>query len=161
MNLPLSSLGYRSGVGIMLVNDSNRVFVGKRIERFQGMSAWQMPQGGMDDNESPIEAAKRELLEETGVNSAEILAEHTEWLYYDLPSELIGKVWGGRYRGQKQKWFLMRLVGGDSQINIHTSHAEFNEWKWERVENLESIIVPFKRDIYRKVITQFAPLLDI
>ncbi|MCE2992024.1 MAG: RNA pyrophosphohydrolase [Candidatus Jidaibacter sp.] len=155
----MSNGGYRLGVGIMLVNDENKVFVGKRIDDTSNSNAWQMPQGGIDGEENPIEAAKRELLEETGVSYVEILAEYPEWLYYDLPPELIGKVWGGRYRGQKQKWFLMRLLGGDAQINISTSHPEFNDWKWERIESLEAIIVPFKREIYSKVAKQFSPLL--
>jgi putative (di)nucleoside polyphosphate hydrolase len=153
-------LEYRSGVGIMLINKHNKVFVGKRIDQTSGFDAWQMPQGGIDPNESPIDAANRELLEEVGIKSAVLVAEHSQWLIYDLPKELIGQVWGGKYRGQKQKWFLMQFTGEDNLININTHTPEFNAWKWEDIGNLIPNIVPFKRNLYRKIIAEFAPIIE-
>lgn len=151
------SLPYRLGVGVMLLNAENRVFVAKRLD--STAEAWQMPQGGMDEGESPDQTALRELEEETGVRSAVILAESRDWLTYDLPQELVPKIWGGRYRGQKQKWFVMRLEGGDEQINIHTEHPEFSEWKWIDAPSLPDMIVPFKRKLYEQLLEEFTPLL--
>lgn len=151
------SLPYRLGVGVMLLNAENRVFVAKRLD--STAEAWQMPQGGMDEGESPDQTALRELEEETGVRSAVILAESRDWLTYDLPQELVPKIWGGQYRGQKQKWFVMRLEGGDEQINIHTEHPEFSEWKWIDAPSLPDMIVPFKRKLYEQLVEEFTPLL--
>lgn len=151
-------LPYRPCAGIMLVNAEDRVFVARRIDT--PGDAWQMPQGGIDDGEDPLQAAKRELLEEIGTDRAEILAETREWLTYDLPDALIGKVWKGKYRGQKQKWVLMRFTGVDADINIATEHPEFDAWKWMPLAEVPQHIVPFKRDIYERVCAEFATALQ-
>jgi putative (di)nucleoside polyphosphate hydrolase len=148
---------YRRGVGIMLLDRERRVFVGRRIDRDE--NAWQMPQGGIDPGETPQRAAFRELGEEIGTANAEILAEAETWLRYDLPPELRGKLWQGRYRGQEQKWFAMRFLGTDGDIDVATDHPEFNAWQWVPASRLDSLIVPFKRDLYREVLRAFDPLL--
>lgn len=154
---PPPPLPYRAGVGIVLLNPQKQVFVARRIDTRS--EAWQMPQGGIDEGEAPHEAAMRELEEETGTTKAEIIAESREWLNYDLPPELQGKIWGGKYRGQTQKWFVMRFTGDDSDINIATPHPEFLEWRWEHAERLTDLIVPFKRPLYTAVLEEFRPLL--
>jgi putative (di)nucleoside polyphosphate hydrolase len=148
---------YRLGVGVMLLNRDGLVFVAQRID-YPG--AWQMPQGGIDDGEDPRTAALRELEEETGTNKAEIIGESREWLTYDLPPALLDRiVWGGRYRGQKQKWFAMRFTGEDSDIDIAAhEHPEFSAWQWAPVGSLVERIVPFKREIYRQVVAELGPL---
>ena len=145
---------YRPGVGIMLLNRRGEVFVARRID-MPGIPAWQMPQGGIDAGETPREAAFRELEEEIGTASAEILAESRSWLYYDLPPELAAGIWGGRYRGQRQKWFAMRFIGSDGEINLATEHPEFDEWRWVPPSQLPELIVPFKRQLYTDVLTEF------
>ncbi len=152
-------LPYRPGVGMMLLNNDKQVFVAKRIDMTS--EAWQMPQGGIDPDEDPQTAALRELEEETGVRDVEIVAQSHDWLTYDLPQELIPKLWGGQFRGQQQKWFLMRLTGGDAQINIHTDHAEFSEWQWVSAARLPELIVPFKREMYRRLVEEFRDYLAI
>lgn len=142
---------------VMLLNADNRVWVGKRIDT--PGDAWQMPQGGIDAGETPLEAALRELREETGIDKAEPIAETRDWLRYDLPAHLQGKLWGGRYRGQEQKWFAMRFLGRDADINIETRHPEFSAWAWIDPERLPEVIVPFKRTIYQRVLDEFRPLL--
>ncbi len=144
---------YRRGVGIMLINRKGRVFVAERID-FPG--AWQMPQGGIDADETPRKAAFRELKEEIGTDKAEIIGETRGWLTYDLPRELLGRiVWGGRYRGQKQKWFAMRFTGADSDIDLEAhGHPEFCKWRWAPVTSLVRLIVPFKRDLYRDIVAE-------
>jgi putative (di)nucleoside polyphosphate hydrolase len=149
-------LPYRPCVGVMLINQEGLVFVGRRIE--QTVEGWQMPQGGIDEGESPAEAALRELKEETGTDKALILREHSGWLAYDLPQHLLGVALHGRYRGQRQKWFAMRFTGTDRDINVATEHPEFAEWKWLAFEALPRLIVPFKRDTYAKVIAEFHDL---
>lgn len=146
-------LPYRSGVGIMLINREGRVFVAKRIDTVS--EAWQMPQGGIDEGESPTDCAWRELKEEIGTDKAELLAESDDWMTYDLPDDLIPKIWGGRYRGQKQKWFAMRFTGTDADINIETEHPEFSEWQWLEMQKLPDIIVPFKRVLYQRLVEEF------
>lgn len=152
-NIVRENLPYRAGVGIMLVNADNMVFVGKRIDTT--LDAWQMPQGGIDDGEEASEAALRELEEEIGTNNAEIIVESTEWFSYELPDKLIPKIWNGKYRGQRQRWFAMRFLGADSDVNINTKHPEFCEWRWASIPDLPGLIVPFKREIYTKVIAEF------
>lgn len=149
---------YRLGVGVMLLNKDGRVFVAKRID--MPGDAWQMPQGGIDEGEDPRKAAFRELEEEIGTAKAKIIAESRDWLTYDLPPELVGKiVWGGRYRGQKQKWFAMRFTGRDSDIDLTAhKHPEFSEWRWAPADTLVDLIVPFKRDLYRQVVAEFGHL---
>ncbi|MEO0486814.1 MAG: RNA pyrophosphohydrolase [Pseudomonadota bacterium] len=155
----IEKLPYRKNVGIMLLNQQGRVFVGARRDRPNpGNPAWQMPQGGVDMGEDPKAAALRELEEETGVtaNLVEILAETEGWMAYDLPHDLVPKLWGGKWRGQEQKYYLMRFLGDDSQIDITAHDHEFSAWRWSPVEDLVPNIVPFKRDIYARVVEAFA-----
>lgn len=147
---------YRPGVGLMLLNAAGLVFVARRID--MPSAAWQMPQGGIDAGETPRQAALRELEEEIGTAKAEIIAESGDWLSYDLPPELLDGLWGGRYRGQRQKWFALRFSGADADINIATSTPEFQEWKWVEMAELPRLIVPFKRDLYRRLVAEFGHL---
>ena len=151
-----SDLPYRPCVGIMLLNDKGQVFVGKRVD--QTLEGWQMPQGGIDDGETPRAAAMRELKEEIGTRKAAILREHAEWLNYDLPPRLIGVALKGKYRGQTQKWFALRFLGKDSDIDLAAHDQEFSTWKWIDIDELLRVIVPFKRDTYAKVIAAFRDL---
>lgn len=151
----IAALPYRKNVGIVLMNAEGRVFAGQRIDSLG--DAWQMPQGGIDQGEKPKEAALRELWEETGVRAdlVQKLAKTENWVTYDLPAELIGAIWGGKYRGQKQKWFLFRFLGQDSDVNIATDHPEFSVWQWMEPEELIEKIVPFKRAVYEEVFATF------
>lgn len=161
MNDQIAGLPYRPCVGIMLVNASGLVFVGKRIDNKEG-DAWQMPQGGIDDGEDLHPAALRELAEETGVSAGlvTIIAESREEHFYDLPEELLGKLWGGKYRGQRQKWLLLRFAGEDADIRIDAhEHPEFNEWRWVEPDLLPDLIVPFKKRLYRQVVDEFRELI--
>lgn len=150
-----STLPYRPCVGVMLINADGLIFAGQRLD--SSVAAWQMPQGGIDDGEKPRLAALRELWEETGVTAdlVEKLAKTEDWVTYDLPPELLGKVWGGKYRGQRQKWFLYRFTGRDDQINIATEHPEFSEWRWIGADEMIASIVPFKRAVYEEVVRAF------
>ncbi len=151
-------LPYRQGVGIMLMNNDNMIFVAKRID--MRSEAWQMPQGGIDEGETPIEATWRELGEEIGTRKATLVAESKGWYNYDLPADLVPVIWGGRFRGQQQKWFLMRFDGTDADINIETEHPEFSEWKWVKPRTLPDVIVPFKRQLYQDLVHEFLPHLE-
>ena len=142
-------LPLRIGVGIVLLNNENKVFVGKRIDNPKNF--WQMPQGGVDKNENFLEAAKRELQEETGIKSVQLIKELTSWLIYELPENLLGKVLEGKYRGQKQKWFIMKFMGNENEINIKTKNPEFLEWKWIESSKLTDVVVDFKLNIYSKI----------
>ena len=142
-------LPLRIGVGIILLNQKNDVFVGKRIDNPKNY--WQMPQGGVDKDENFLTAAKRELEEETGVKSVEVIKKLDGWLQYNLPKNLLGKIWKGKYRGQKQKWFIMKFLGKDEEINIQTKHPEFMDWKWIDPLNLSKVAVNFKVEIYKKI----------
>jgi len=156
MTVDVESLGYRPCVGIMLLNAVNEVFVAQRIDAIA--EAWQMPQGGIDKGEEPAEAAMRELLEEIGTNNAEIIAEHPGWIPYDLPEHLVGRLWKGRYRGQTQKWFAMRFLGDDADIDIDTAEPEFNAWRWAPMGDLVDLAVPFKRHVYADLVEAFGHL---
>ena len=147
---------YRPCVGIMLLNADHQVFVGQRIDNM--VEAWQMPQGGIDDGETPIEAGFREMGEEIGTSSAEFIAEHSAWLDYDIPQELADRLWQGQFRGQTQKWLAFRFTGTDSDINIATVEPEFKSWKWADPQSLPSLAVPFKRDVYEGILAEFADL---
>ena len=145
-----NELPLRLGVGIIVLNKENKVFVGKRKDN--PINKWQMPQGGVDRGENLINAMKRELKEETSIRSIKILKELKGWTEYELPDYLLGKIWRGKYRGQKQKWFIVRFLGRDEEINLKTTHPEFIEWQWLDIENLPSVIVHFKKKVYEKLL---------
>ena len=155
----ITSLPYRPCAGVMLLNREGKVFVGQRLDNI--LEAWQMPQGGIDPGEDPLEAAYRELWEETGVtrDRVELIAAAPEELTYDLPEDLIAKVWKGKWRGQRQRWFLFRFLGEDSHVDIATAEPEFRAWRWAEPAELPELIVPFKRDLYRQILRLFAPHL--
>ena len=142
-------LPLRTGVGIIVLNKQNKIFVGKRKDN--PVNKWQMPQGGVDPLEPFLEAMKRELHEETSIKNIQILKELDQWLEYELPKNLVGIIWKGKYRGQKQKWFIVRFLGNDNEININTPNAEFIEWKWLEAEKLTEVIVDFKRKVYEEL----------
>lgn len=153
-NLPVA---YRRCVGVMLLNREGKVFVGRRIDR-EANETWQMPQGGVDDGEDLVQAARRELAEETGVQQAELLAEAPGWFNYDLPPHLIGVALKGKFRGQTQKWFAMRFTGRDADIDLNVHEPEFDAWQWVRMSQLPELIVPFKRQVYVDVVEAFRHL---
>ncbi|NJC06700.1 putative (di)nucleoside polyphosphate hydrolase [Sphingomonas kaistensis] len=152
---------YRRGVGVMLLNAERNVWVGRRIDRTD--EAWQMPQGGIDPGEEPWATALRELEEETGIppHLVERIADHPERLRYDLPADLAPRLWGGKWKGQEQDWFLCRFLGRESDIDIATTHPEFDAWKWVEPSALPDLIVPFKRDLYRCLVEQFREHIDL
>jgi putative (di)nucleoside polyphosphate hydrolase len=154
----IADLPYRPGVGIMLFNGAGLVLVARRIDMVS--EAWQMPQGGIEEGERPIDAAFRELAEEIGTAKAEVLAEAEDWLDYDLPHDLVAILWQGRFRGQRQKWFAMRFTGCDADIDIATEEPEFSAWKWAEPAALPDLIVPFKRDLYAELVRRFGPLAE-
>lgn len=149
------SLPYRRCVGAMVLNEYGDVFVGKRADSGDSPYVWQMPQGGIDKGESPLDAAKRELEEESGIHSVVLIGECDEWLSYDLPDEALGR-WKGKYRGQTQKWYVFRFVGDEAEINLsHHEPPEFSEWKWVPIRDIPELIVPFKRQVYEALVSSF------
>jgi putative (di)nucleoside polyphosphate hydrolase len=161
MNPKFEELPYRPCAGIMLANTEGRVFVGQRIDKAPEGDAWQMPQGGIDDGEEAEQAALRELVEETGISPGlvDVIARSRNEHFYDLPEELLGKIWKGKYRGQRQWWFLMRFKGVDGDINIDTDHPEFSRWQWVSPDRLPQLIVPFKKRLYESLVSEFGELI--
>lgn len=151
-----TSLPYRDCVGMMILNRQGLIFVGRRLDA--AMKAWQMPQGGINEGEEPEAAALRELEEEIGTANVRILAQTDDWLSYDLPGDLVGKVWNGKYRGQRQRWFVMRFLGQDSEFLLETEHPEFCDWKWIPIEQLDRDVIPFKRQLYNELKNRFQNL---
>ena len=149
MKKKLDNLPLRDGVGIVVLNKSNKIFVGKRIDNPKNF--WQMPQGGIDPGEEYLSAALRELKEETGIESVDLIKEIDELLTYELPQNLLGIIWKGKYRGQKQKWFIMRFNGNDKEINLNTHKPEFMDWKWIDISDITKVVVSFKLDVYKKI----------
>jgi putative (di)nucleoside polyphosphate hydrolase len=159
-------LPYRPCVGVMVLNRAGLAFIGRRIEgpeHIDATHAWQMPQGGIDKGEEPWPAALRELREETNIRSVERIGEIADWLTYDIPREIVGQAWKGKYRGQTQKWFALRFTGEDGEIDVeHPADApepEFAAWRWEPMQNVPDLVVPFKRAVYQRVVREFAPLI--
>lgn len=151
-----TALPYRPCAGVMLLNRDGQVFVGQRLD--STLEAWQMPQGGIDEGEAPLDAAIRELREETGVaaDKVRLIAESPDELFYDLPDDMIGKIWKGKWRGQRQRWFLFAFDGTDADIDIQTPEPEFRAWRWAQPADLPSMIVPFKKALYEQVLAGFA-----
>ena len=158
MNKNFKDLPLRSGVGIVLLNNQNKVFVAKRIDNPKNF--WQMPQGGIDEGENPLKAAFRELEEETSIRNAELIKELDGTITYELPDRLLGIIWKGKYRGQKQKWFLMRFIGKDSEININTSNPEFLDWKWIELDLITEVVVDFKLHVYKELREKVKKLIN-
>ena len=160
-------LPYRPCAGMMVLNKDGRAFIGRRRdgpEHVDDVHVWQMPQGGIDEGEDPYPAALRELYEETNIRSVEKIGEIKDWLIYDIPRDIVGQAWKGKYRGQKQKWYAFRFTGKDSEIDIATPAGgqhkpEFVEWRWEPLQNLPGLIIPFKRDVYERVVKEFSKLV--
>ena len=152
-------LPLRVGVGAIVLNKENKIFVGKRTDQPHN-NKWQMPQGGVNDGEDLISAVKRELDEETGIKNIKILKELDEWTEYELPHYLLGKIWKGKYRGQKQKWLVMKFEGNDDEINLGTDRPEFIDWKWVKPENLPKIIVDFKKKLYERLLLKIRPFIN-
>ena len=150
----INLLPYRLGVGLVIINDQLEIFTGRRLDNTK---AWQMPQGGIDNNEIPLEAAYREMYEETGIRKSKVtlLKQTKTWYRYDLPQELQNKFWGGKFRGQSQKWFLFKFIGTEFDINIETKDQEFSDWKWSKKTEMLDSIVPFKRSLYQSVLSDF------
>ena len=147
-----TKLPLRIGVGVIVLNKENKIFVGKRKDN--PVDKWQMPQGGVDKNENLINAMKRELYEETSIQNIKILKELDEWFEYELPKNLLGIIWKGKFRGQKQKWFIVQFVGTENEINLKTKNPEFIEWKWIKMDELPKVIVDFKKDVYEKILIE-------
>ncbi len=153
-----SNLPLRLGVGIIVLNKNNLVFVGKRKDN--AVDKWQMPQGGVNKNEEFLSAMKRELLEETSIKTIQVLKEIEKYMHYELPKELVGIIWRGKFRGQKQKWFIVRFLGEENEININTSHPEFVEWKWINMNDLPKVIVSFKKKIYEELLIELKNFIE-
>tara|TARA_B100001057_G_scaffold79956_2_gene75144 strand:+ start:1216 stop:1683 length:468 start_codon:yes stop_codon:yes gene_type:complete len=154
----LNKLPMRQGVGIIVLNQNNKVFVGKRKDN--PIDKWQMPQGGIDNNETPLKAMKRELEEETSITKIKVLKEIENYTEYELPPNLLGKIWKGKFRGQKQKWFIVKFIGNESEINLKTKHPEFIEWKWIDYNLLPDVIVHFKKKVYEKLKIELKNFID-
>ncbi|MDA0376769.1 MAG: RNA pyrophosphohydrolase [Proteobacteria bacterium] len=148
----MSKLPYRQGVGIMVVSKDKKIFVGKRIDN---QAAWQMPQGGVDKEENLVDAAKRELKEETGISTIKIIKKSKKIYTYDLPDYLLGKIWKGKYKGQKQTWFLAEFLGKEDEIDLNQKKPEFKKWKWVNIDELPDLIVPFKKELYKELVEEF------
>ena len=157
MDRKLQDLPLRSGVGIVLLNNNNKIFVAKRIDNPKNF--WQMPQGGVDKNENFLNAAYRELKEETSIENVKLIKELDGFMTYELPSNLIGIIWKGRYRGQKLKWFVMKFLGNDNEININTKKPEFLDWKWIELDKITEVVVKFKLEVYKKVKKEIKKIL--
>ncbi len=156
----IRKISYRIGVGIVLINNKKKIFVGKRIDVKN--ESWQMPQGGINKGESYEKAAFRELYEETGIKKAKIVIKSKKWFKYSIPSSINKKLWGKKYTGQKQKWFVMKFQGNEKKdINLNVHKAEFNQWKWVNIDNLEKLIIPFKKEMYKQLIKEFANKIKI
>jgi len=158
MTIISKKLPLRSGVGIVVLNKNNQVFVAKRIDNSKNF--WQMPQGGVDKNEDYLAAAYRELEEETSIKNVDLVGELDGLISYELPKHLLGVIWKGKYRGQEQKWFVVRFLGNDSEININTDHPEFCEWKWVELENITDLVVDFKLHVYEDVKKKVREILN-
>ena len=154
----LNKLPMRQGVGIIVLNQNNKVFVGKRKDN--PIDKWKMPQGGIDNNETPLKAMKRELEEETSITKIKVLKEIENYTEYELPPNLLGKIWKGKFRGQKQKWFIVKFIGNESEINLKTKHPEFIEWKWIDYNLLPDVIVHFKKKVYEKLKIELKNFID-
>ena len=151
-------LPLRLGVGAVVLNNKNQVFVGKRIDN--PIDKWQMPQGGVNKNEDFLSAMKRELSEETSIKNIKVMKILDGWYEYELPEELLGIIWKGKFRGQKQKWFVCRFVGENSEINLKTKYPEFIEWKWIKIDELPLVIVDFKKDVYKKILVELKKIIN-
>ena len=151
-------LPLRIGVGAIVLNKENKIFVGKRKDN--PVNKWQMPQGGVDENENLITAMKRELYEETSIKNIKILKELDDWFEYELPKNLLGIIWKGKFRGQKQKWFIVQFVGKENEINLKTKHPEFIEWKWIKMDELPKVIVDFKKNVYEKLLVELKKFIN-
>ncbi len=151
-------LPLRIGVGVIVLNDENKIFVGKRKDN--PIDKWQMPQGGVNKNESFLEAMKRELNEETSIKNIKILKELDGWFEYELPKNLLGIIWKGKFRGQKQKWFIVKFTGNESEINLKTKYQEFIEWKWLEIKDLPQVIVDFKKNVYEKLLVELNKFIN-
>ena len=151
-------LPLRIGVGAIVLNSENKIFVGKRVDN--PIDKWQMPQGGVDKGENFISAMRRELKEETSIQNIKILKQIDQWFEYELPKNLLGIIWKGKFRGQKQKWFVVRFIGNESEINLKTKHPEFIEWKWIEVDDLTKVIVDFKKGVYKKLVVELKKFID-
>ena len=158
MNRRLKNLPLRNGVGILVLNKNNKVFVAKRIDNPKNY--WQMPQGGIDKGENYLEAAYRELKEETSIQSVSLIKEIEDYITYDLPDHLLGIIWRGKFKGQKQKWFIMRFYGKDSEININTKKAEFLDWKWVDINQITKLVVDFKLHVYKKLTKEVEKIIS-
>ena len=158
MTVSPKKLPLRSGVGIVVLNKNNQVFVARRIDNSKNF--WQMPQGGVDKNEDYLDAAYRELEEETSIKNVDLVGELDGLISYELPKHLLGVIWKGKYRGQEQKWFVVRFLGNDSEININTDHPEFCEWKWVELENITDLVVDFKLHVYEDVKKKVREILN-